>query len=74
MFTLSSVTASIKKNAKENISVKSVSISMNAVTSKAVKRDILKDVENMHVETPANLNMTVLTLTQSQLKVKRRIC
>ena len=74
MCTLSLDTVNTKKNAKENISVKSVSISMNAVTSKAVKRDILKDVENMHLDTPANLNMTVLTLIQSQLKVKRRIC
>ena len=41
----------IKNSTKENTSVKSVKISMNAVTLKAAKRDIPKDIKILSVET-----------------------
>ena len=63
MYTQSLVTANIKKNGKERISNKSVRISTIAVTSKTVKRDILKDVKSMRAEPCADLKVVVLTLT-----------
>ena len=73
--TISSDTANIKKNAKENIFCDECEHLHECSNIKSCeKRHSKRCKKNNPVETPANLNMTVLTLIESQLKVKRRIC
>ena len=63
-------TVNIKNIAKENTLVKSVKISTNAVTLKAAKRDIPKDVKSLPVETHVDSKVDVLIVIRKQSKVK----
>ena len=71
VYTLSLDTANLKKNLKESISNKSVTISRTAVKFKTVIKDILKDVKSMAVKMHAVSKVIVPTRTRSRLKVKR---
>ena len=73
MFTLSLDNANLKKNVKESISNKSVTIFRTLVTFKTMIKDILKDFKRMAVNMHAVSKVIVPTRIRSRLNVKRGI-